>query len=223
MTMISKATAAKSKGKGRVAAREGKATKSKLQERVISSADALLLASGVYYIPKPFYLGLNMQGSSGAQPIAATIVGYASSNGAPITLQMVSTWAGQAGQDPRKPQRLIVFNGILDATLPPILWEDTGTPLGRDRQWDAKPLTNKNGYLTVLPLHMEGGPAWTQNTYAGNPYLQTYGNFARTVYEDSNDEPGSTRPDIVATISAPNVAFTALTQSDFAKLLHRSA
>jgi len=120
-----------------------------------------------------------------------------------------------------KPQRLIVFDGIVDTQLPTILWQDQGIPLCKDGQWPARLLANQTGYLTVLPLHMEGGPLWTQNTNAGNPYIGAFGHSATTVYEDQADGPGSHRPDIIATISAPNVLFSRLSPQELAVLLKK--
>jgi hypothetical protein len=179
------------------------------------------VAFGVYAIPQTFYGALQLTPMSAALPINATIASYESTDSAPITLQMTSTWIGDSGQDPRKPQRLIVFDGIVDTQLPAILWQDQGIPFGKDGQWPARLLASKTGYLTVLPLHMEGGPLWTQNTNAGNPYIGAYGNSATTVYEDQADGPGSNRPDIVATISAPNVLFSRLSPRELAVLLNK--
>ena len=179
------------------------------------------LAFGVYSIPQTFYGALQLTPMSAAQSINATIASYESTNGAPITLQMTSTWIGDSGQDPHKPQRLIVFDGVVDTQLPAILWQDQGIPFGKAGHWPARLLANKTGYLTVLPLHMEGGPLWTQNTNAGNPYIGAYGNSATTVYEDQADGPGSHRPDIIATISAPNVLFSRLSPQELAVLLKK--
>ena len=187
--------------------------------RVASAPSAF--AFGVYSIPQTFYGALQLTPMSAAQPINATIASYQSTDSAPITLQMTSTWIGDSGQDPRKPQRLIVFDGIVDTQLPTILWQDQGIPLCKDGQWPARLLANQTGYLTVLPLHMEGGPLWTQNTNAGNPYIGAYGNSATTVYEDKADGPGSNRPDIIATISAPNVLFSRLSPQELAVLLKK--
>jgi len=179
-------------------------------------------AFGVYSIPQAFYGALQLTPMSAAQQINATIASYQSTNSAPITLQMTSTWIGELGQDPRKPQRLIVFDGIVDTQLPTILWQDQGIPLGKDDRWPARLLSNQTGYLTVLPLHMEGGPLWTQNTNAGNPYIGAYGNSATTVYEDLSDGPGSDRPDIIATISAPNALFSRVSPQELAVLLREA-
>jgi len=179
------------------------------------------LAFGVYSIPQTFYGALQLTPMSAAQSINATIASYESTNGAPITLQMTSTWIGDSGQDPHKPQRLIVFDGVVDTQLPAILWQDQGIPFGKAGHWPARLLANKTGYLTVLPLHMEGGPLWTQNTNAGNPYIGAYGNSATTVYEDKADGPGSNRPDIIATISATNVLFTRPSPQELAVVLKK--
>ena len=188
--------------------------------RVVAPAPSTF-AFGVYSIPQTFYGALQLTPMSASQPIIATIASYQSTNSAPITLRMTSTWIGDSGQDPHKPQRLIVFDGIVDAQLPTILWQDQGIPLGKEGQWPARLLAKKTGYLTVLPLHMEGGPLWTQNTSTGNPYIGAYGNSTTTVYEDKADGPGSNRPDIIATISAPNVIFSRLSPQELAVLLKK--
>jgi len=188
--------------------------------RVLATAPPAF-AFGVYSIPQTFYGTLQLTPMSPAQPINATVASYQSTNSAPITLQMTSTWIGDSGQDPHKPQRLIVFDGIVDTQLPAILWQNQGIPLGKDGQWPARLLANKTGYLTVLPLHMEGGPLWTQNTNAGNPYIGAFGNSAITVYEDKAEGPGSNRPDIIATITAPNVLFSRLSPQELAVLLDK--
>ena len=190
------------------------------RDRLVATAPPAF-AFGVYSIPQTFYAALQLTPMSAAQPINATIASYASTNGAPITLELTSTWIGDSGQDPHKPQRLIVFDGIVDTQLPAILWQDQGIPFGKAGHWPARLLANKTGYLTVLPLHMEGGPLWTQNTNAGNPYIGAYGTSATTVYEDLANGPGSNRPDIIATISAPNVLFSRLSPQELAVLLNK--
>ena len=211
----------KTKKRKKPAAKRGRQSGAERDSRAGVPTAPSAFAFGVYSIPRTFYGALQLTSMSAAQPINATVASYQSTNNAPITLQMTSTWIGDSGEDPRKPQRLIVFDGILDAQLPTILWQDQGIPFGKDGQWPARLLANNAGYLTVLPLHMEGGPLWTQNTNAGNPYIGAYGNSATTVYEDQADGPGSHRPDIIATISAPNVLFSRLSPQELAVLLKK--
>lgn len=190
-------------------------------------AHAIAQNRGVYIIPQQFYPELEMTPLKAAQrPLHAVIVRYESSDGEPITLSMRTTWVGTEEQAPKARQRLVVFDGVIGKTMPTDKWERSGTPIGRNVEWESRRLPNKAGYLSLLPLHLDG-KGWTQSTGDFNPSLQLLStatapfinNLFKVLYEDQLLAERANRPDIVATLSAPNVVFSIPEREEIERLL----
>lgn len=180
--------------------------------------------SGWYAVPQSLYQELQAQPLHANSVISAILLRYQAGNAVQITLQMTTTWVGSEGQEPNTPQRLIVYDGILGTTTSATkLWDDHGTPLGRNRTWPPTPLAATSGYLTVLPLQMNNSSYWTQNSdYDGYMSFETYegADEVMVYYEDGTVNRATTRPDIVANIHADNIVFYVPTADDIKRIIH---